>query len=165
MCDFMTNPENGLKVHVKHSAVHKETYPRFCHICDEKFDDAKEMKKHLLTHSYKKAKYVCDECDFVGKSEVTMAVHIGKKHTKTFDCGLCDLETKSIQNLEIHLKTCEAYECNYYTGCDKRYQTISEVKKHFVDKHKREQGTFIHMKIDRNYSEEVSEKVHDFEKS
>ena len=62
------------------------------------------MKKHLLTHSYKKAKYLCDECDFVGKSEVTMAVHIGKKHSKTFDCGLCDIETNSIQNLEIHLK-------------------------------------------------------------
>ena len=117
-----------------------------------------------MTHSYKKAKYLCDECDFVGKSEVTMAVHIGKKHLKTFDCGLCDLETNSIENLEIHLKTCEAYECNYYTGCDKRYQTISEFKNNFVDKHKREQGTFIHMKMDRNYSDEVSEKVHDFEK-
>ena len=38
MCDFMTNSENGMKIHVrkKHSVVHKETYPRSCHICEEK---------------------------------------------------------------------------------------------------------------------------------
>ena len=166
-CDFKTNSESGLKIHVKkkHTAVEKEIYPRSCHLCEEKFDDVKEMKKHLLTHSYKKAKYLCDECDFVGKSVVTMEVHIGKKHSRTYDCGLCELETNSIPNLEIHLKTCEAYQCGYYTGCDKRFKTLSELKKHFLDKHKREHGEFIHMKIDRNYSEEVSEKVHDFEKS
>ena len=117
-CDFSTTSESGLKIHVKkkHTSVDKETYPRSCHLCDETFDDSKEMKKHLLTHSYKKAKYLCDECDFVGKSKVTMAVHIGKNHSEKFDCGLCDLETNSLQNLETHLKTCEAYECDYYTG-------------------------------------------------
>ena len=58
-----------------------------------------------------------------------MAVHICKNHSEEFDCGLCDLETKSLQNLERHLKTCEAYECDYYTGYDKRFKTLSEIKK------------------------------------
>ena len=60
----------------------------------------------------KKAKYSCDECDFVGQSKVTMEVHIGKCHSEKFDCGLCDIETQSLQNLETHLKhSCEAYQC------------------------------------------------------
>ena len=62
-------------------------------------DDNKEMKKHLLTHSLKKAKYLCDECGFVGQSKVTMEVHIGKCHSEKFDCGLCDIETQYLQNL------------------------------------------------------------------
>ena len=44
----------------------------------EKFDDSKEMDKTLLTHSYEKVKYSCDECDFVGQRKVMMEVHIGK---------------------------------------------------------------------------------------
>ena len=100
-CPFKANSENGLKIHVKkkHTAVDTEIYPRFCHLCEENFNDVKEMKKHPLTHSYKKAKYLCDECDFVGKSVVTMEVHIGKNHSKTYDCGLCELETNSIEIL------------------------------------------------------------------
>ena len=105
------------------------------------------------------------DCDFVGKSKLTMAVHIGKNHSEEFDCGLCDLETNSLQNLETHLKTCEAYECDYYTGCDKRFNTLSEIKKHFKDQHKKEKGSFKHLKIDRNYCNEVSETVHEFEKN
>ena len=145
-CAFKTNSENGLKIHVtkKHTAVDTDIYPRSCHLCEDKFNDVKEMKKHLLTHSYKKAKFLCDECDFVGKSVVTMEVHIGKKHSKTYDCGLCELETNSTQNLEIHLKTCEAYQCYYYTGCDKRFKTLSELKKHFLDKHKKK---MVHLYI------------------
>ena len=41
-----------------------------------------------------------------------MEVHIGKKHSDQFDCGICDLEIKSLENLKIHLSTCEIYKCD-----------------------------------------------------
>ena len=159
-CDFTTNSESGLKIHKtkKHTSVEIEPFPRSCDLCDEIFKDSYEMKKHLLAHSYKKAKFKCDECDFVGKIKATMEVHIGKHHCEKYECGLCDSEFGSYEKLEIHLKTCESYECDHHSGCDRRYQTLSDLKKHFDEKHKKEMSYFNHLKIDRNDSNEVSVK-------
>ena len=52
-----------------------------------------KTKKNINSHSYKLAKFKCDDCDFVGESELTMEVHIGKHHSETYECGLCDVET------------------------------------------------------------------------
>ena len=34
------------------------------------------MKKHMITHSYKEAKFKCDDCDFVGQNLVSIEVHV-----------------------------------------------------------------------------------------
>ena len=39
--------------------------------------------------------FVQEECDFLGKNEVTMEVHLGKLHSEKFECGC-------LENLEIH---------------------------------------------------------------
>ena len=59
------------------------------------FENAKEMKKHLQTHSYKKANFKCVDCEFVGTNEETMEVHIGKTHADIFVCGLCDYKAEN----------------------------------------------------------------------
>ena len=63
-------------------------------LCDTELRNAAEMKKHIKSHSYKRANYKCDDCDFVGESEFTMEVHIGKFHSEKYECGICDLEVK-----------------------------------------------------------------------
>ena len=52
-----------------------------CHLCENKCENRYELKKHLITHSYKEAKYMCSECDFMCQNEVSMEVHIGKQHS------------------------------------------------------------------------------------
>ena len=162
-CDFATNSENGLKINMtkKHTSVETETFPRSCDLCEEIFNDTYEMKKHLLAHSYKKVEFKCDECDFVGKLRASMEVHIGKHHCEKYECGLCDSEIGSQEKLETHLKTCEAYECDHHSGCDRRYKTLSDLKKHFTEKHKKDMVYFNHLKIDRNDCNEVSVKNYD----
>ena len=61
----------------------------------------------MKIHSYKKAAYKCEECDFIGESEYTMDVHIGKCHSEKFECGICDCTTKTIEDLDMHLFVCE----------------------------------------------------------
>ena len=56
------------------------SYPRKCELCEEELENIEKMKKHLKRHSYKKAAFQCGDCDFVGESEETMEVHIGKHH-------------------------------------------------------------------------------------
>ena len=45
--------------------------------------------------SYKKAAYKCEDCDFMGESEYMMDVHIGKVHSETIECGICESNKKS----------------------------------------------------------------------
>ena len=71
--------------------------------------NAGDMKRHMRSHSFKEAKFKCEDCDFVGQSRETMEVHIGKNHTDNFECGLCDLNFGNIGKLEIHLKACNIY--------------------------------------------------------
>ena len=84
------------------------------------------MKKHLQTHSYKKANFKCVDCEFVGTNEETMEVHIGKTHADIFVCGLCDYKAETLEELDIHLFTCEVYICS---KCDFLEKSLSELKK------------------------------------
>ena len=36
----------------------------------------------MKLHSYKKAAYKCEDCEFIGESPYTMDVHIGKLHSE-----------------------------------------------------------------------------------
>ena len=63
-----------------------------CHLCEIHCERSSDLKKHLVTHSYKEIRCKCEECDFVGLNEVTMEVHLWKLHSEKFECGLCDLE-------------------------------------------------------------------------
>ena len=82
-----------------------------CHLCEIHCESSSDLKKHLVAHLYKEIRYKCEECDFVGLTEVTMEVHFGKLHSEKFECGLYDLEARSLENLEIHFNTCEVYKC------------------------------------------------------
>ena len=91
VCDFQAISEQGLKVHTKrkHTLTGNETYPRKCDLCEITLEKRKEMKAHMKFHSYKKASFKCEECEFIGENHDTMVVHIGKHHSDNFECGLC----------------------------------------------------------------------------
>ena len=128
-CDYETNSQSGLKVHdtKKHTSVDKVKFPKKCDICEKEVKTATDMKKHIKSHSFKLAKFKCDDCDFVGESVITMEVHIGKDHSENYECGLCEFEAKNFENLDIHLNSCEVYQCG---GCEKIFKTIKDVKTH-----------------------------------
>ena len=75
-CDFECNSKHGLKVHLtrKHTNMKNEKYPKKCELCENKFVNHAEMKKHMRSHSYKEAKFKCEDCDFVGERFETMEV-------------------------------------------------------------------------------------------
>ena len=63
-CSFTTNSKQGLKIHMKkkHTSIQDNAFPSTCHLCEKQCENSSELKKHLLTHSYKKIKYKCEEC-------------------------------------------------------------------------------------------------------
>lgn len=159
-CDFESNSQTGLKVHdkKKHTSVENLKFPKICDFCDEELKTAIEMKKHMRTHSYKEARFKCDDCDFVGQNELTMDVHIGKHHSEKYECGLCEFEANNQENLEIHLISCEMYQC---VGCSEKFKSIKEVKNHIVEMHNSNGCHYVtHLKLDRNNPCEVDQKTY-----
>ena len=114
------------------------------------------MKLHLKCHSYKEPaelQFKCQDCEYWGSNELTMEVHNGRCHSETFECGLCDFKANTLENLEIHLSTCEIYDC---AGCHFRVKTISEMKEHVNDEHENRNVKILHGKQDRKNCEEIS---------
>ena len=160
-CDFKSNSKQGLGVHIKrkHTKYSEEVVQTECDVCDEKFQDCvgkqwskKEIEEHKLSHSYQcssKLNYKCDECEFWGPNRLTMQVHIKKFHSEKVICGLCDLEVKSLHDLELHSITCETYRCFV---CEKKFKTLSEIKQHLTNEHKGKFGWVKHSKVDRHNS-------------
>ena len=68
--------EQGLKTHKKrkHKTANKSdeilTYPKQCDLCEKDLKDKNDMKVHMKTHSYKRAEFKCEECEFYGESDL-----------------------------------------------------------------------------------------------
>ena len=137
----------------KHTEIEKETFPKSCDLCEEDLESVQEMKLHMKKHSYKRVDYKCEECDFCGKNDVTMEVHVGKVHSEMFECGLCDSVFNDLDGLELHLCTCEVYKCQ----CCAKFKTLAQIKAHIEEKHEAESMIRMqHQKLNRNNQEEVS---------
>ena len=159
-CDFSTSSQQGLTIHKrkKHTKVVTSDFPRKCDLCDMEFRNKRDMKLHINTHSYKEVQFKCEECDFSGTNEVSMEVHISKIHSEVIECGMCEYEAKDLESLEVHLVTCQTYECK---KCGDRFQSISEIKQHMYEKHKGQEFLkIIHAKLDISNSEEIDCKTY-----
>ena len=156
LCEFTTTSIKGLKTHVKRK--HTSKFPVQCELCDDELKNKRILKNHMISHTYKSENFVlkCEECDFVGKNDWTMQIHHGKTHSKNIECGLCEYEASDTENLELHLKTCEIYECK---SCEHESKQISKMKKHIAE-NKENCGTscIYHIKIDRNNESEADYK-------
>ena len=106
----------------------------------------------MKTHSYKAVDYRCAECDFMGSSDTTMEVHMGREHCEKIECGMCDSVFNDLETLETHLSTCEIYKCD---ECNFITTKLPEMKIHLDDKHNGETGIQInHSKQSRGNREE-----------
>ena len=128
-----------------------------CDLCEDEIKSKSEMKRHMKTHSYKLVNYQCKECTFFCESEHEMEVHIGKKHSDKFECGLCGFETKDIKYLNVHLRTCERYKCEH---CEQKFATLSDVKIHLESFKLGLDLEIFHLKQNRSDSEVIYEKSH-----
>ena len=68
---------------------------------------------------------------------------------ENIECGLCDYPAKDLENLNLHLTTCEIYEC---MQCEFVAKQITGIRKHM----KASLSTIHHVKIDRNNDKEAA---------
>ena len=152
-CDFKTFHKTGLKIHKT-----KKHGFKTCELCEEIFYTVRKLKIHKYTHSFTStgtyfsdSKQTCKTCKFECKTVETMEVHLGKCRSENFECGLCEANFEDLKKLELHLNTCEVYECD---ECNKRVTNLSDLKEHIQSDHK-SSTRILYLKIDRNDPSEV----------
>ena len=94
-----------------------------------------DIESHMISHSYKSSNnlnYKCDECDFWGPNSLTMEIHVKKLHSEKIKCGLCASEFLDLGSIDIHLQTCETYNC---IECRKVFKQLEDVKEHVRNLH------------------------------
>ena len=99
-------------------------------LCEKTFTSYTTFRSHKYEHSNwdkESNTYTCKDCKFVSKSKRTYLVHIGKSHSQPYECGICNSEFKTSEDIETHLSTCEVYRCK---SCGKKEMTISDIMNH-----------------------------------
>ena len=91
----------------------------------------------------------------LGNPAYTINVHVGKNHMDILECGFCDHTAKTLDDLELHLFTCETFNC---LECDIKEKTLDSMKTHIREVH--ETASFYHFKMNRNDYNEVSKLVY-----
>ena len=163
-CDYTTGSEQGLKAHI--SKKHKQTvdsldFPRMCSLCEKDLESSKEYKIHMKTHSYRQIQYQCTMCNFSEYSEIGIEVHVGREHGDNFECGLCEYIAEDLENLDLHLLTCEVYKCN---KCGNIFKNLQDLKQHFLTEHENEKHkTTTHMKQSREDRHSFDTRGYSFE--
>jgi hypothetical protein len=85
-------------------------------------------------------------------------VHSGKCSVNDFECGLCDLKTDTLENLETHLASCEVYECE---ECETCYNDLNDIKLHLENDHNKD-NSFFHLKMNSILKEKVDCKKYSY---
>ena len=164
-CDFQTPSERGLNVHMKrkHTNMKADEFPVECDFCDFNAKSENEMRFHLKNiHTSTDSNFKCLDCDFCAYNEISIQVHQGRQHGEGFECGLCDFQAESLDTLNLHLTTCESYECR---RCNIRVFNISDIKEHIKNKHDSDRYVSItHGKLDRKDENYVKETSYDKDK-
>ena len=160
MCDFQSSTSGGLKTHIarKHTNYSENNLQIKCETCGEDFESEKDLKNHMITHSYSKPEFLkckCDECDFWGPNEFTMKMHLKRLHCKKISCGICDFEVADLETLDIHTFTCERYKCNW---CKKTFNSVSGIKDHAKKQHK-DKSTLQRYNRMRNHDEYFNDQI------
>ena len=88
-----------------HTEIHLNERNHPCKLCGKRFNTAKNLKSHLLTHKYQKKIYKCNQCEKTFAREAYLREHM-KTHVnmKSYKCNICSKGFNSSCNLSRHKK-------------------------------------------------------------
>ena len=83
----------------------KDTHNFFCSQCDYSTFEGALLKKHIdIIHTT--STFECDHCDFVGKTQFRIRMHIRQKHSNKpnskWTCPHCEEKFESCPKLKKH---------------------------------------------------------------
>lgn len=121
--------KHNLKTHL--NAIHTNSRPYECSICDKTFRTAGPAKIHQNLHL--ESKFHCHVCNKVFRRKECLTKHlILHNGARNFSCNICDKVYKSNDILARHLivhKKEREFQCKL---CDKAFKRKEDLKRHLI---------------------------------
>ena len=159
-CDYTTTTRQGLKIHNSkvHSKIDFVTFPAVCDVCEMVLETETKLKDHKKKeHTYHIVKFQCNECEFMASDPHTLQVHFGLNHSLPKQCGLCDNNFKTFQEVTDHLSQCEIFVCSN-SHCKDTFGSLTEMKEHISEDHKKGSPAHYSFSYYKCHSRDNSEK-------
>lgn len=102
-----------------------------CDICDKVFKRKSYLQRHIKQVHINADTYLCPECGYLAKSQVTLRYHIHAKHgERKYQCEHCEKRFIALNHLQTHLlahTNKKAYLCNV---CGKSFNYSNSLEYH-----------------------------------
>ena len=164
VCKFRFKTMEAKESHWKKRHLNKEPYR--CDQCEYKTHGARNLQRHLLTHSGERVPctlcdktfsrqddrdrhvnvthmghkpHQCEKCEYRASSLSLINSHMNHKHSdvKDFTCQLCDYAGKTKHALKLHVKRMHSELVQRYQCNECSFQTLSEERyRHHQTLHK-----------------------------
>ncbi|KAL1380538.1 hypothetical protein pipiens_014116 [Culex pipiens pipiens] len=119
-----------------HELRHTGARPYPCTVCDKRFSSTTILNSHMKCHAPKQ--YQCIECGEKFARSENLKRHIRHRHAEaTFCCSYCPHKSKTREALNQHERSHtkeKPFECRS-EGCQKRYASICDRRRHEMASH------------------------------
>ncbi|MEM7361606.1 MAG: C2H2-type zinc finger protein [Bacteroidota bacterium] len=110
-----------------------------CKYCNENFETASKLKKHLRIHTGEKV-VVCPLCQIPYKNQYTLRAHQKKKHQDVdiYPCESCEKSFETFHQLKRHNRIHTGESSAICPGCNKCFSSPSNRNSHIRRMHKKD---------------------------
>ena len=133
-CEFKSADSISFNLHKlkKHNPPIYHT----CEVCKNEFRDKNSLTNHMQTH---KKKQKCNQCLYMADSQDELDNHVLRRHSKEYECDLCDFVSQSKNGILQHekddhniKKTRKKFNC---IKCDETFVALSDCETHMETSH------------------------------
>lgn len=126
LCSFTCKRPSHL---ARHFLMHTGERPHKCEHCPKSFAQKTDLNRHMAIHAALYPTH-CDSCGRGFPDDDTLQKHQQRCQTKRYICDICQYQTFSIGNLDLHKRKHTNERPFACPSCDKRFTRVAHLNQH-----------------------------------